>query len=412
MQTRPQAAIVTIGSELVEGLRIDTNTAEIARDVSRVGFSVAEAISVGDDEVQLAATLKRLTSAYELVVVTGGLGPTHDDVTRDAASSALSLPMCADPALVAFLEPFVARHTDPRSGAQVLTQALVLEGAEVLAPVTGTAAGQVVSTPAGTLVLLPGPPREMHPMLSRVLERFSAVKATPRELGVTGMPESDVQHAAQTALAAFYAIQLTVLAKPGDCRVILLDSGAGEAALGRAADAVAREIGAACYSLDGATLAETIVREASARGVTIATAESCTGGMVAAALTDVPGASAAFLGGVVCYADAAKLRLLDVDPADLAHEGAVSQLVAEEMALGARDRFGADVCVAITGIAGPDGGSEDKPVGTVWFAVLSRVGRGTSEQFVVRWTGASREAIRARATSMALDLVRREVLKA
>jgi nicotinamide-nucleotide amidase len=412
MSTRQQAAIVTIGSELVEGLRVDTNTAEIARDISRVGFAVAEAVSVGDDEAQLSATLRRLTAAYPLVVVTGGLGPTHDDITRDAAAEALGLPMSTDAKLVAFLEPLVARHKDPRSGVQVLTQALVLEGADVLAPTTGTAAGQVIPTPAGLLVLLPGPPREMRPMLAHALERFSAARATPRELGVTGMAESDVQHAAQTALSAFGGIQLTVLAKPGDCRVILLDEGAGEAALGRAADAVAEEIGVACYSLDGASLAETLVREASARGVTVAAAESCTGGMVAAALTDVPGASAVFLGGVVSYSNAAKLRLLDVDPSDLAHEGAVSSVVAEQMALGARDRFGADMCVAITGIAGPDGGSDAKPVGTVCFAVLSRMGRGTSEQFVVHWTGASREAIRARATSMALDLVRREVLKA
>jgi len=252
----------------------------------------------------------------------------------------------------------------------------------------------------------------MRPMLARVLERFSAVRATPRELGVTGMPESDVQHAAQTALAAFAGVQLTVLAKPGDCRVILLDDGAGETVLGRAADAVAAEIGEACYSRDGASLAEAVVREASIRRVTIATAESCTGGMVAAALTDVPGSSAAFLGGVVSYSNQAKMRLLDVDDTDLAHEGAVSRVVAEEMAKGARDRFGADVCIAITGIAGPDGGSEDKPVGTVWFAVLSRIGEGSSEQVVVHWAGASREAIRARATSMALDMVRREVLRA
>ena len=412
MPARQQAAIVTIGSELVEGLRIDTNTAEIARDISRVGFVVEEAVSVGDDEARLAATLERLTSAYALVVVTGGLGPTHDDVTRDAASAALGLPMTADPQLVAFLEPFVARHKDPRSGAQVLTQALVLEDAEVIAPTTGTAAGQVVATPAGALVLLPGPPSEMRPMLARVLGRFSAARATPRELGVTGMPESDVQHAAQTALAAFDGVQLAVLAKPGDVRVILLDDGAGEHTLGRAADAVATESGEACYSRDSATLAETVVREAASRGITVATAESCTGGMVAAALTDVPGSSAAFLGGAVSYSNQSKMRLLDVDPADLAHEGAVSRLTAEEMALGARDRFDADVCVAITGVAGPDGGSHEKPVGTVWFAVLSRIGRGTSEQSVVHWTGASREAIRARATSMALDMVRREVLKA
>jgi len=412
MRERQSAAIVTIGSELVEGLRIDTNTAEIARDVSRFGFRVDEAISVGDDETVLADTLRRLVHVHPMVVVTGGLGPTHDDVTRDAAAAALGITMEADPALTAFLQPFLARHSDPRSAAQVLTQAFVLQGAEVLPPTNGTAAGQVVPTPAGSLVLLPGPPREMRPMLARVLDRFTPDRAEPRELGVTGLAESDVQHAAQTALAAFDGIQLTVLAKPGDVRVILLDDGAGEAALDRAANAIAAEVGAPCYSTDGSTLAETIVAEAAAREVTIAVAESCTGGLVAAALTDVPGSSAVFLGGAVTYSNAAKSRLLSVDPEDLKFFGAVSREVAQQMAEGALDAFGADIAVSVTGIAGPAGGSNEKPVGTVWFGVASRVGEGVDAQASVAWNGASREAIRARAASSALNLIRREVLKA
>lgn len=412
MAQRRSAAIVTIGSELVEGLRVDTNTAEIARDISRFGFRVDEAISVGDDEAVLARTLERLVAIHALVVVTGGLGPTHDDVTRDAAAAALGVSMEADPDLTAFLQPFLSRHKDPRSAAQVLTQAFVLDGAEVVPPTTGTAAGQVVPTPAGTLVLLPGPPREMRPMLSHVLERFTAERAQPRELGVSGMPESDVQHAAQTALAAFEGIQLTVLAKPGDVRVILLDEGAGESALDRAAHDIAEQIGEACYSVDGSTLAETIVREATTRGVRIAVAESCTGGRIAAALTDVPGSSATFLGGAVTYSNESKTRLLSVDPADLAQYGAVSRQVAQSMAAGALRVFGSDVAVSVTGVAGPEGGSADKPVGTVWFGVASRIDGDTESQSHVLWTGASREAIRARATSLALSLVRREVLRA
>jgi nicotinamide-nucleotide amidase len=412
MPVRREAAIVTIGSELVEGLRVDTNTAEIARDIARCGFHVTEAISVGDDEQALASALRRLTSAYSFVVVTGGLGPTHDDVTREAAAAALDLPMQPDSELTAFLQPFLARHKDPRSAEQVLTQAMVLQGAEVLMPTNGTAAGQIVPTPAGSLVLLPGPPREMRPMLQRALSRYSAVRAEPRELGVTGLAESDVQHGAQRALEAFPGIQLTVLAKPGDCRVILLDEGAGADGLERAARAVAAQIGEPCYSMDGASLAETIVREATARGLTIAAAESCTGGMVAAALTDVAGSSAVFLGGVVSYSNDAKVDLLGVSPADIEQHGAVSQVVADAMAQGACEGFGADICVAITGVAGPGGGSPDKPVGTVWFSILSRVGAGTNAQSAVAWTGSSREAIRARATSTALDLIRREVLRA
>jgi nicotinamide-nucleotide amidase len=410
---RPQeAAIITVGSELVEGLRVDTHTAEIARDVSLLGFTVAEAVSIGDNVERLAEAISRLTSACALVIVTGGLGPTHDDVTREAASRALGLEMRPDSDLLGFLEPFVARHTHPSSREQVLTQALVLDSARILQPTTGTAAGQIVPTDTGQLVLLPGPPSEMRPMLREALASFTPTRAGARELGVTGMPESDVQHTVQNVLEAFEGIQLTVLAKPGDVRVILLDSGAGEQALAQAASDVAAALGEPCYSLDGSSLAEVVVAEATARGVTIALAESCTGGMVAAALTDVPGSSAVFLGGVVAYSNKSKSRLLDVDPIVLQQHGAVSQAVAELMAIGARDRFGADVCVSVTGIAGPDGGTAEKPVGTVWFGVQAPYGGGTGTQSTVSWPGASRASIRARATSLALNLIRLEVLKA
>jgi len=401
------AAIVTVGSELVDGLRVDTNTAEVARALGRFGFSVHEAISVGDSEQILADVLRRLTASYALVVTTGGLGPTHDDITRDAACEALGRAMAADTAIVEALQPAIARHGESGSAADMLTQALVLEGAEVVLPTTGTAPGQVISTPAGHLILLPGPPSEMRPMLSRVLARFTATVAEPRELGVTGVAESDVQHAAQRALSAFHGIVLTVLSKPGDVRVILIDDGAGERTLGQAAVAVAAELADACYSLDGSSLAEELVSAASARSLTIATAESCTGGMVAAAITDVAGASAVFLGGIVSYADEIKRSALAVSGRTLAEYGAVSPQVAAEMAQGARSANGADLAVATTGIAGPDGGSADKPVGLVWFAVASPNGTVTTER---RFFGGNRESVRARATATALDLLRRTAL--
>ena len=406
------AAIVTVGSELVEGLRIDTNTAEIAREIVQYGFVVDEATSVSDCAERLSATLARLTAQHALVVVTGGLGPTHDDITREAAAAALGLSLKDDPVLLQFLEPFLRRHADPRSRDQVLTQALVLQGAEVLAPTSGTAAGQIVPTPAGSLVLLPGPPREMRPMLATALTRYARVRAVPRELGVTGMPESDIQHAAQEALADFADVGLTVLAKPGDVRVILFDDGAEELRLAEAATRVAEAIGDACYSVDGASLAQVVVREATKRGATLALAESCTGGMIAAELTDIPGASEVFLGGVVAYSNASKTALLGVEPAELAVHGAVSRRTAELMAAGACERFGADICVSVTGVAGPGGGSADKPVGTVWFGVDSKFDAGGATQHSVDWKGASRFAIRARATARALDILRREVLKA
>ena len=237
------AAIVTVGSELVEGLRVDTNTAEVARDLQRYGFRVSEAVSLGDDIGTLSSALARLTSEHSLVVTTGGLGPTHDDITREAVSLALGRPLVADEALTRFLGRFLARHAEPEAADQLFKQALVLSGAEILTPSSGTAAGQVVATPAGTLVLLPGPPREMRPMLAEWLGRFSPTRAEAIDLGVVGMPESDVQIAAQRALLTSTGIGLTVLARPGDVRVLLLDEGAGEDGLAAARDAVAHAIG-------------------------------------------------------------------------------------------------------------------------------------------------------------------------
>ena len=407
MSEPKSAAIVTVGSELTEGLRIDTNTARIARDLQRHGFRVLEALTVGDDVSSLATALRRLTSEHSLVVTTGGLGPTHDDVTRDAAAKALGVELAPDPELAAFLGPFVTRHSEPGAAAQVLTQALVLTGAQVLAPANGTAAGQVVATPAGVLVLLPGPPREMLPMLTTWLAGFPAARAESVELGVTGLPESDVQLAAQRALTGMPGIGLTVLAAPGDLRVLLLDEGAGEVALGRAGHAVCAEIGDACYSTNGRTLAETLVHAASEAGLTIATAESCTGGMVCAAVTDVPGASSVLLGGVVAYANTAKIDLLSVPAGLLAQYGAVSEETARAMAEGARVRFGADIAVSTTGIAGPGGATPEKPAGLVWFAVSTVQGTHATMK---RMTGADRYAVRSRATAVALDLVRREIL--
>jgi nicotinamide-nucleotide amidase len=401
------AAIVTVGSELTEGLRVDTNTAEIARDIQHRGFRVVEAVSVGDDVAGLALVLERLTRVHALVVTTGGLGPTHDDVTREAAAMALGIGVAPDPSLIEFLTPFLARHSDPDAAEQVLTQALVLSGAEVLAPTTGTAAGQVAATPAGVLVLLPGPPREMRPMLASWLSRLPSVRATALDLGVTGLPESDVQLSAQRGLLGHNGVGLTVLARPGDVRVLLLDEGAGESGLASAATSVAAEVGSACYATGGETLAETVVRAAAAAGLTVAAAESCTGGMVCTAITDVAGASSVLLGGVVAYANTAKIDLLAVPPGLLAQFGAVSEQTACAMAQGARDSFGADIAVSTTGVAGPGGGTADKPVGLVWFAVATAHGTHATVRQI---SSADRSAVRSRATAVALDLLRREIL--
>jgi len=406
--TRPTASILTVGSELVEGLRIDTNTREVAFALASAGYRVVEAVSVGDEVDAVAEALERLCARDSFVVATGGLGPTHDDVTREAAARALGLPLAQDPTLLESLRAAGRRHTDPRAAEQVLRQADVLEGALVIPAVTGTAPGQVVATPAGRLALLPGPPTEMRPMLERLVGDIAPGPGRPvhRELGCVGISESDVQVRASEALGARTGIDLTVLARPGDVRVILFDAGAGERALAEAIRQVADALGEHVYATDESTLPEVILAAARERDLLLAVTESCTGGMVSAALTDVPGSSDVFLGGAVAYADSAKIALLGVSLKTLDEHGAVSAETAEEMARGVMDRLGADVAVAVTGIAGPGGGTAEKPVGLVWFGVCSS--RGCHE--TSRNSPGDRAIIRVRATSTALDLLRREIL--
>lgn len=403
------AAVVTAGTELVTGLVLDTNAAELGVALTAAGLIVEEHASAVDDEALLSELLKRLTAAYDLVVVTGGLGPTHDDVTREAASHALSLPLARDAGIAQGLRKVAKRHSEEEAVSQVFRQADVLAGARVLIPRLGTAPGQIAETARGHLVLLPGPPREMRSMLPDAFDALGLGEAaSPLVLGAVGLGESDVQVAAQRALLGREGIGLTVLAGGGVVRVVLFERGCGRETLEAAGAAVAAELGEACYTTAGETLAEAVLREARTGGVTLATAESCTGGMIAAALTDIAGSSDVFAGGVVSYSNGLKQGALGV-PADvLERHGAVSEQTAEAMASGCRALTGAGVCVAVTGIAGPGGGSDDKPVGTVWFAIVSA--RGTSA--VLRRFPGDRATVRLRATVTALDLVRREILAA
>jgi nicotinamide-nucleotide amidase len=264
MPDRPSAAILTIGTEIVTGQRLDTNGAEIALALRFAGYTVSEMLSLGDDVAACSANLERLCSAYELVIVTGGLGPTHDDITREAASRALRRPLVRDPGIAEGLSAVIGRHRDPEAAEHVLLQADVLEGATII-PATGTAPGQVVKTAAGTLLLLPGPPREMRPMLSAFLGKRRA-GAPPVRLRCTGTTESDVQLATQRALTGHDGVGLTVLAAPSEVEVVLFDEGAGERGLAAAGATAEEALGEFCYSNDGASLADVVVRLARSTG--------------------------------------------------------------------------------------------------------------------------------------------------
>lgn len=406
MPDKPSATILTIGTELVTGQRLDTNGAEIALALRASGYAVSEMLSLGDDIVACSAHLKRLCAACELVVVTGGLGPTHDDITREAASRALERPLVRDRSIAEGLSDVIGRHRDPDAAIQVLLQADVLRGATVIPATTGTAPGQIADTAGGTLLLLPGPPHEMRPMLSAFLgDRRPGVP--PVRLRCTGTTESDVQLVAQRALEGRDGIGLTVLAAPSEVEVVLFDEGAGERGVAAASDSVEAALGDRCYSNDGASLAEVVVRLARSAGARLASAESCTGGLVAAALTDVTGASDVFAGGVVAYSNDLKVAAVDVPAGLLVQFGAVSGETASAMAEGVVALTGATHAVATTGIAGPGGGSEEKPVGLVWFGLVAPAGTTASS----RTFPGDRAGVRTRATMAALDLLRRALLE-
>ena len=402
------AAILTVGTELTTGLRTDTNGPEVARALRAAGYTVGVLVSLPDDERAVSGAIETLSGAYALVVVTGGLGPTHDDITRQAASHALRRPLHPDEAIAEKLEAAARRHTEPEAAASILRQADVLEGARIVAATTGTAPGQVVTHGDSTLLLLPGPPHEMRPMLASFLEGRSAGIA-PVRLRCALITESDAQVRASRALESHEGVELTVLAAPGEVEVVLFEGGAGPEGLAAAGRAVRAALGERCYSAEGSTLAETVVELARRKTAAIAVAESCTGGLVAAAITVVPGASAVFAAGVVAYANSAKTVALGVDPELIARHGAVSREVALAMAAGVRDRYGATIAISTTGVAGPAGGSPERPVGTVWFALDAADAEPAAVE--QRFPG-DRVSVRTRARVFALDWLRRSLEEA
>lgn len=401
-----KAAVITVGTELTEGLRTDTNGPYIARQLSRIGFTIGETVSVRDDADEIADVVRELTRTNALVVSTGGLGPTHDDVTREGVAHALGRGLHEDPGARALLEHLSMKGESASVRQDFMRQALVIEGAELIKPATGTAPAQLVDTPAGQMLVLPGPPHEMQPLLEGFIARYQSVQETSIDLSVFGMNETRVMHVVQPIISDVDGITFTVLASAKESHVILADSGCGHETLASRAQRVEEALGDVVFSHSGETLAEVVVHEAVRQGVTLATAESCTGGLVSGAITSVPGSSDAHNGGIVSYANSVKTGVLGVSPQVLATVGAVSEECAQQMAEGARRALGTTYAVSTTGIAGPGGGTPDKPVGTVCFGLATPTGTRTYRKV---WKGGTRADVRARAVSFALDLLRRQL---
>lgn len=405
-------ALVGTGDELVEGRHADTNSSEIARALIDAGFEPRRFTVLGDDEDGLVHLLLELAAGHGAIVITGGLGPTLDDITRHAAARAAGVELVHDDAVLQGLRELFARRGRPFAEANA-RQALFPRGATVMPNPNGTAAGFALEVAGAHVFALPGPPREMRPMLAdHVLPRLRAsVAGLPcverRAFHLYGIPESALADAAGAWMARDANPLVGVTASGGRLSVSLRAEAATRAealALAEERAAQIRErFGAWLFSEDEPDLARVLGRELVARGVTVSLAESCTGGLAAERLTRVPGISAVFEYGFVTYANRAKADLLGVDPALLAAHGAVSAPVAAAMARGAAARSGARLAAAITGIAGPGGGSAEKPVGLVYLGI-SVDGVVTTEER--RFLDLGRDLVREFAANTAFDLLR------
>jgi nicotinamide-nucleotide amidase len=407
--------VLAIGSELLALGRTDTNSPHIAAALARYGIAVQFTAVVGDEAGMLADAMRYALARTSLVVCTGGLGPTDDDRTRAAAAAVLGLGLREDDDVLAAIRArFAARQlVMPENNRR---QAEVPDGAAVIPNPRGTAPGLWIPAPAGALLLLPGPPREMAPMLADALDRHVAPRwgvtaSRHRVVIVAGRSESWVDEQLQAIYGRWAAedppVVTTILASLGIVEVHVSTSGGDgdqlEARLEAAVGALAAPLGADVVSVDGRGLEQAVGDALMQRGWRIGVAESCTGGLVTSRLTDVPGSSAYVERAVVAYSNAAKSELLAVPAPLLDAHGAVSEPVALAMASGLRAASGVDLAVAITGIAGPGGGTPQKPVGTVCIALDGRFG---SEVRTWRFSG-DRVVVKSMASSTALDRARR-----
>lgn len=414
-----RAEIIAVGSEMLTPQRVDTNSLFITERLNAIGIEVAAKSVVVDDRALLADVLRIAWERVDLVVVTGGLGPTSDDLTREALADVLGAPLEEDPRVIERLEQRFARRgvampSNNRKQAQVPRGALVLPNEK------GTAPGLLAEREGKRVIVLPGPPREMKAMLDRVLgdlyaARAGTVRVCRRVVQTTGRPESQIEEVAHPIYARWTVgptpIQTTILAAPGQIELHLsVRAGSeeqGRALLDAAVNELSAALGSVVFATDGRRMEEVVGELLRERRLRVATAESCTGGLLCSRLTDVPGSSDYVERGVVCYSNRAKTELAGVAADVIERYGAVSEPVATAMARGIRDRASVEVGVGISGIAGPGGGTAEKPVGTVVVAVASPEG----ERVRTLWFPGDREQVKMHATQAALDMVRRQLMR-
>lgn len=405
--------IINTGTELLLGNTLNTHGAWFGRELFKLGLRISRQTTVPDGDA-IRESLQEALGRADALIVTGGLGPTSDDLTREITADVLGLEMITDESALRSLEGFFALRGKPMVAAN-LKQALCPVGADILPNPNGTAPGIYVPPRINgesncAIFLLPGPPRELYPMFhAEVVPRLRALAGIEIAhealvLKFTGIGESDFHQGIDSALAAVEGLEYGYCAHIGELDLRMI----GEAeALAEGRRITLDRFGSYLISDDESSLEKTVVRLLTEKGIKFATAESCTGGLIANRITNVPGASDVFTHGFVTYANAAKSEMLGVSQKDIETSGAVSEIVARAMAEGALKKSGAGISVAVTGIAGPGGGTEDKPVGTAWIAVAMLGGR--TESFSV-YHPRNRKDFKLAVSQSALEAVRRRLI--
>jgi nicotinamide-nucleotide amidase len=413
------AVIIAVGSEMLTPDRVDTNSLYITGVLNELGIPVAYKAIVGDQRDELASQIAHALVRHRVLILTGGLGPTDDDLTREVVAAHFGLSMHEDASIVAAIEKrFAARGW--RMPEVNRRQAQVPEGAVVLVNPNGTAPGLWIARDGASIALLPGPPREMKPMMDGEVRRrltplAGEVRLLRRQIRIAGRGESAVEELVQPVYSSWLRlsppIETTILAGLGQVELHLSmrtsDLAAGTGALAGAVAEIQNVMGADIVSIDGSSLEVVLGELLKTRGWRIAMGESCTGGLATAQLTDIAGSSAYVERTVVAYSNEAKVELLGVPASLIDAHGAVSEPVAKAMAEGARDRSHVEVGVGITGIAGPGGGSPEKPVGMVCIAVATPT---ETRVRTLRFPG-GRDMVRTLSANSALDMVRRMLIE-
>jgi nicotinamide-nucleotide amidase len=407
------AEIIAIGSEMLTPFRLDTNSLWLTERLNSMGIEVKLKTVVGDDEARLEETIGDAMKRSEIVISTGGLGPTEDDITRKIFARVLKRQLILEDAILEKLRTRFARRNMPMPEINA-RQALVIHGAQILENNNGTAPGMLITEGKCTIVLLPGPPREMKPIFDALVapvlkQRAGDMLIVRRTLSIFGLGESAVDELAAPIYTKYQNPSTTILFKDGQIELHLTAQARNENETVKLLDDLAGRLdevlGEYIFSRKNETLEEVVGQSLKMRGYTLATAESCTGGLLAGRITDVPGSSEYFLEGVVSYSNEAKIDLLGVPKKLIATHGAVSEQVAGAMAAGIRKRAGSTFGVGVTGVAGPGGGSPEKPVGLVYIA-LADDSQNTTRKFIFP---GDRQFIRTLSVNAALDMVRRRI---